>query len=182
MQSQSPTPDPVLSDADPHTVLDEDQQGGPSGVSGTNMSQPLIVPTTPTTTRATTTVLPPATTTYVASTSTVTTASCDTQPTTVVSNTSTQSQQARGSVRAQRGTTTQVRDRRAGGRTPVAETHQDNDPEDLTTIARVLGAYQQNQGVMGQPAKEIDEIRLMQQSVDRRMGQCVDLVASKWMS
>lgn len=46
----------------------------------------------------------------------------------------------------------------------------------MTTFNTVLGAYQQNQGQMGQVLEELRELRLLQRSMDTHLGQIADYI------
>ncbi|XP_078534937.1 uncharacterized protein LOC144821591 isoform X4 [Lissotriton helveticus] len=181
-QSQSPPPERELSNADSLCFLDEEQQPGPLGLSGRTSSPALIVPTTAATTTttintpATTTTLTPATTTCAVATATINTAACNTVPGSVVTNTTTQADDAGDSVWVCQQPMPQVHVSRAGGRATGGQLHEDTETEAQATIERVLAACQQNQGQMGQVVEELRELRLLQRSMGTQMGQLVCLM------
>ncbi|XP_078499506.1 uncharacterized protein LOC144754987 isoform X3 [Lissotriton helveticus] len=105
-------PEHELSDADSLHFSDEEHKPDPSRLPGRTTSQAPIVPTT----TATTLALTPDATTCAASITTTTTTACNTLPASVITNTTTQSEEGRESLRVHRLPTPQIRDNRAGGR------------------------------------------------------------------
>ncbi|XP_078540778.1 uncharacterized protein LOC144826310 [Lissotriton helveticus] len=147
-QSQSAPypPGHELSEADSFQFSDKEHQPGPSGLSGRTQFQGLIgLTTTPPNTLAT--MLTPSPTTCVATTSTITNAAWNTVPVSKVSNTTTYTKEAEDSVQVHVQPRPQVRVCRAGA--TGGQSHEDTETEALATVARVLGAYQQNQVQMG---------------------------------
>ncbi|XP_078520269.1 uncharacterized protein LOC144785024 isoform X2 [Lissotriton helveticus] len=164
-----------LSDAYSLQFSDEQHQPGPSGLPGHTQSQSLFGTTTPTTTTSTaaTTKLSLAPTTCAA---TITTTACNTVSVSEVTSTTTRNEDAGDSMSVRVQPRPQVRVYRAGGRATGCQSQEDTETEPLATVTRVLGAYQHNQGQMGQVVDELRELRLLQRSIDTRMGQQVDLM------
>lgn len=50
------------------------------------------------------------------------------------------------------------------------------DTEALATIDRVLGAYENNQGQLGEVIEELREIKLLQWSMGNHFGQLIDIM------
>ncbi|XP_078506453.1 uncharacterized protein LOC144765484 [Lissotriton helveticus] len=104
-------------------------------------------------------------------TSTITTAVSNTVHVSVAAN------NIRDTVQRQDQASPQAHGSRVGGRPTGGQSQEDNETEAQATVQTVLGAYQQNQGQMGQVLEELRELRRLQSSIDTRLGQIAEHMA-----